>query len=57
MAGFVQACAGSDSGSGHLAALHSASAHVTGGGGDDVAVSFLAPCLAHHEHLQWPATC
>ena len=57
MAGFVRACAGSNSGSGHLAASRSASACVTSGGGDDVAVSLSAPCLAHRERLQWLATC
>jgi hypothetical protein len=57
VAGFVRARAGSDSGGGHLAASRSASARVNGGGGDDVAVSFSAPCLAHREHLQGPATC
>jgi hypothetical protein len=57
VAGFVRVCAGSDSGGGHLTASRSASARVTGGGGHDMAVSFSAPCLAHREHLQGPATC
>jgi len=34
VAGFVRGCTGSNSGGGHLAASHSASAHITGRGVD-----------------------